>query len=135
MKKALYVTLYDFSQCFDSLWLSDCLLCLWRLGVKSETLHNIKKLNQTCNIIVKTPVGMSDEVCIESIVQQGSVSGGTLCSASTAEVTKEDLGNGCQIGLVTIRALTFVDDIAGTNTQLTDTYKSNDSIEWFSIKK
>ena len=135
MKKPLYVTLYDFSQCFDSLWLSDCLLCLWKLGVRSETLHNIKKLNQSCNFIVKTPFGTSEEASVESIVQQGSVSGGALCSASTAEVTQEDLGNGCQIGLLTIRALTFVDDIAGTNTKPTDTNKSHNNVVWFSKKK
>ena len=59
---------------------------------------------------------------LTSIVQQGSVSGGVLCSASTAEVTKEDLGRGCQIGLANIKAVTFVDDITTINTELEDTY-------------
>jgi exonuclease III len=135
LNKAMYTTLYDYSQCFDSIWLSDSLLCLWRLGVNSETLNNIKKLNQTCNFVVKTPMGLSPEASVTSIVQQGSVTGGALCSASTAEIVREDLGNGCQIGSMNIKALTFVDDIATTNSAVSDTYKSNGSIEWFSKKK
>ena len=98
VKKTLYIVLYDYTQCFDSLWLSDCLLSLWNLGVRSETLNNIKNLNKVCNIVVKTPVGMTGQAQVTSIVQQGSVSGGVLCSASTAEIIKEDLGRGCQVG-------------------------------------
>ena len=135
LNKALYIVLYDYKQCFDSLWLSDCLMSLWDIGVKSETLNNLKNLNQTCNMMIKTPIGITNEACVTSIVQQGSVSGGILCSASTGEVTKEDLGRGCQIGLTTIKALTFVDDIASTNTEVRDTYTSHNSIVWFSKRK
>jgi hypothetical protein len=53
LRRPLYIVLYDYKQCFDSLWLSDCLLSLWNLGVKSETLNNLKNLNDTCNITVK----------------------------------------------------------------------------------
>jgi hypothetical protein len=135
MKKPLYIVLYDYKQCFDSLWLSDCLLSLWNLGVKSETLNNLKNLNETCNIMVKTPMGMTEEAVVKSIVQQGSVSGGILCSASTGEVMKEDLGGGCQIGTANIKALAFVDDIANTNNEVPHTYTSHNNIVWFSKKK
>ena len=84
---------------------------------------------------VKTPVGQTEEAVVNSIVQQGSVSGGVLCSASTAEVTKENLGRGCQIGLANIKALTYIDDIASANTELEDTYTSHNNIVWFSKKK
>ncbi len=134
-KKPLYVTLYDYSQCFDSLWLSDCLLALWKLGVNTEALNNIKKLNEMCSFAVKTPVGITKDVKISNIVQQGSVSGGALCSASTGEVTKEDLGGGCQISDTNIKCLVFVDDIAATNNTIKDTYKTHSSVVWFSLKK
>ena len=135
IKKCLYIVLYDYKQCFDSLWLSDCLLSLWKLGVRSETLKNLRNLNETCNMVIKTPVGITEQAKVTSIVQQGSVSGGVLCSASTAEVTKENLGRGCQIGTATVKALTFVDDIASTNTEVPDTYQSHNNIVWFSKKK
>ena len=83
LNKPLYVTLYDFSQCFDSLWLDDCILALHKLGINNEVLSLIKLLNSECNITVKTPVGTTDEFRVDNIVQQGSVSGGILCSAST----------------------------------------------------
>ena len=108
----IYITLYDYSQCFDSLWLSDCLLSLLKVGVDEEVISTLHKLNKTCNITVKTPVGMTSEFTMHSIVQQGSVSGGALCVASTAEVTQEDLGQGCQIGALNIKALAFVDMLA-----------------------
>ena len=135
LKKPLYIVLYDYKQCFDSLWLADCLLSLWNLGVRSETLNNLKTLNETCNLVVKTPVGLTSEAKVSSIVQQGSVSGGVLCSASTAEVAKEDLGGGCQIGSTRITALAYVDDIASANTEVPDTYISHHNIVWFSKKK
>lgn len=135
INKPLFLVLYDYTQCFDSLWLSDCLLALRNIGVESETLNNLKNLNRTCNLKVKSPVGITNQGTVESIVQQGSVSGGVLCSASTAEVTKEDLGKGCQIGLANIKAVTFVDDITSTNTDTQSTYTSHQSIVWFSKKK
>ena len=135
LNKPLYITVYDFAQCFDSLWLDDCLLSLHKLGVQSEVLNIIKNLNETCNIVVKTPVGLTDEFEIKSIVQQGSVSGGTLCTASTGEVGNEIRKGGCQIGTSNIRSLTFVDDIAAVNTVLQDTYDSHEEVAWFSKKK
>ena len=92
-------------------------------------------MNKTCKITVKTPIGLTKEATVSSIVQQGSVCGGILCSASTAEVINENLGNGCQIGLSNIKALAFVDDIATTNTEIPDVYTSHNSIVWFSHKK
>ena len=60
---------------------------------------------------------MTKEFQAKNIVQQGSVTGGALCTVSTGEITKENLGNGTQIGKSNIKALTFVDDIAGANVE------------------
>ena len=92
-------------------------------------------MNETCNIVVKTPVGKTDEFQVKSIVQQGSVTGGMLCTASTAEITKQELGRGTQIGKSNIKALTFVDDIIGSNTTVPCTYKSHEMVVWFSLLK
>ena len=98
-------------------------------------MNNIKNLNEVCNIVVKTPVGKTEEATVTSIVQQGSVSGGVLCTASTAEITQEKLGGGCQIGEANMKALTFVDDIATPINEYQDLYTSNNSVAWFSSKK
>ena len=135
LNQPVYITLYDYAQCFDSLWLSDSLLSLLKAGVSKEVVNNLRELNDTCRIIVKTPVGMTEEFEMKTIVQQGSVSGGALCVASTAEIADEDLGTGCQIGSATIKVLTYVDDIATITRILGQTYISHRSVKWFSDKK
>ena len=82
------------------------------MGVKKEVVKIIKNLNDSANIIVKTPFGTTEEFVIDSVVQQGSVSGGLLCVASLAEIINENVGIGFQIGQAIIKALAFVDDIA-----------------------
>ena len=135
LDRPLYVTFYDYSQCFDSLWLSDCLLSLLKLGVEKEVVSILRKLNEKCNIVIKTPLGMTDEFEMESIVQQGSVSGSALCVASTSEIAKEDLGVGCQIGAAILKALAYIDDIATLSRDHLNAYVAHKSVEWFSAKK
>ena len=72
---------------------------------------------------------------MESIVQQGSVSGGALCIASTGEISNENLGKGHQIGIAILRALAFVDDIASLCRDHMDAYQSHQCVVWFSSKK
>ena len=135
INQPLHITLYDYAQCFDSLWLSDSLLSLLKVGVSSEVVRNLKELNEKSNIVVKTPVGMTDEFEMASIVQQGSVSGGALCVVSTAEVSEEELGDGIQIGTASVKVLTYVDDIATITVHNGQTYVSHESVKWFSDKK
>ena len=135
LDQPLFITMYDYSQCFDSLWLSDCLLSLLKVGVEKEVVNILQKLNNTCNIVVKTPAGITEEFEMKSIVQQGSVSGGALCVSSTAELLKEDLGMGYHIGASIIKALAFVDDIATLSKDHVNAYISHRCVEWFSAKK
>ena len=135
LNKPLYISLYDFSQCFDSLWLDDCILSLRKLGIQNEVLSILKAMNSECNIKVKTPAGTTDQFSVKNIVQQGSVAGGVLCSASTGEVNSSILTGGAQIGSFNIRCLTFVDDIATMNHTVEDTYQAHEKVVWFSQLK
>jgi hypothetical protein len=85
VNKPVYLTMYDYRQCFDSLWLQDSLLSLWNLGVKNEMLSLIWKLNEEASIVVKTPHGPTDPFTVYAFVKQGSVLGSNLCSSSTGE--------------------------------------------------
>jgi hypothetical protein len=85
---------------------------------------------------VKTPVGLTEEFTVHNyIVQQGSVCGGILCSASTGEIPAEIDSGGTQIGSSILKVLIYVDDIATINTSVQDVYKSHDRVIWFSKKK
>ena len=135
MNGPVNVVLYDYAQCFDSLWLEDCLLSLWKLGVQSEVLNLIRELNKQANIIVKAPLGKTEEFTVTNIVQQGSVCGGVLCSAATAEVGADINTGGTQIGTATVKALVYVDDIASINIHVGDVYNSHEKVKHFSKKK
>jgi len=54
LNSKLFLTFYNFSTCFDSLWLEDATLSL---GVKNELFALIFKMNEMANISVKTPHG------------------------------------------------------------------------------
>ena len=60
MNICIFLTLYDFTQCFDSMWLEDSIISLKNIGIETERIALIKKLNETSNIIVKTPLGNTE---------------------------------------------------------------------------
>ena len=103
-----------------------------KLGVQNEILNLIRELNKESNIIVKTPAGKTEEFTVTNIVQQGSVCGGVLCSASTAEVVTDINTGGTQIGTATLKALVYVDDIATININVDDVYSSHEKVKPFS---
>ena len=52
--------LLDFKQCFDSLWIEECMNDLWEAGIKDEKLGLIYQRNESTNVAVKTPFGLSE---------------------------------------------------------------------------
>ena len=85
----LFLTLYDFKQCFDNLWLDDSILSMWKLGLETDMLPLIYKLNEESQITVKTPLGNTDSFTIPRVCKQGTVLIPPLCSASVAECCEE----------------------------------------------
>ena len=110
VKKPVYLLAYDFTQCFDSLWLEDCLLSLWDLGVSNQLIGMMFKMNQYANVTVNTPHGPTEKFGVERIVKQGTVLGPDLCSCSTAEMACENVG-GVGVGTFNVGALLYVDDM------------------------
>ena len=60
----------DYSQCFDSLILEDCLNDLFDVGVTNDNLSLIYQMNKNNTVKVKTPFGMTEPVNIQNIVMQ-----------------------------------------------------------------
>ena len=135
VNKPVYLTLYDYSQCFDSLWLQDSLLSLWKVGVRSEMLSLIWKLNEEAKILINTPNGNTEPFMIKTIVKQGSVLGSNLCSTSTAEFCNERITGGVNIGSLNLSSSLFVDDSTTIDGNADDKEQSHEEIEWFSKRK
>ena len=84
-EKCVDIQIYDVKQCFDALWLEDCMLDMHFATPQSQ--HNdrlalIYKANQENKVAIKTPVGMTDRVNLPTIVMQGGTFGPMQCSNS-----------------------------------------------------
>ena len=135
MNVPLYITVYDFAQCFDALWLEDCIVSLWKLGVQDETLSTLYQMNKKATIQVKTPIGMTDKFTRETIVKQGTVAGPPMCSTSTAEFVAMNKVRGFPIGGTSISSMILVDDVLNANSCPGDVITSHDNMENFSMLK
>ena len=115
-KKNVDLNLYDIAKCFDAQWYEETMNDLWDVGVRDDKFSLISEMNSTCNIAVKTPVGMTSRFQLERIEMQGTVMG-----PIKASVQLDTLGRDCyarQEGLyiynecVSVPPLMMIDDVA-----------------------
>ena len=135
LNSSVTLTFYDYKTCFDSLWLEDSMLTLWKLGVRSSLFALIYRMNENCNIRINTPFGMSKSISCPRIVKQGTVLGPDLCSTSTAEVVDNKVVSGGHVGQVKVKAVVYVDDTTDVNVEINNTVTSHNDIYFFSKKK
>ena len=72
--------LMDLSKCFDIMWNKETMNDLYDLGVKDDRFVLISKMNENCKVIVKTPVGNTDEFELNDIEMQGTVAAPLKCA-------------------------------------------------------
>ena len=105
----------DYKQCFDGMWLEDCLNDLYDAGVQNPNLALIYEANSKNQVAVRTPSGITKRVVIEDIVMQGEVMAPLECSVSVDTFGKE-----CQEeekylyyykDMVGVPSLSMVDDL------------------------
>ena len=135
LDKELYITSYDFETCFDSLWLEDCLLGLWDLGVNGHIIQLLRELNRTAKITVKTPFGNAPAFESQDIVKQGTVWGPKLCCASTGQICDNDDVGGASIGSITIHSTLYVDDCNRYTCDTNDMVAAHEKFLIFSLIK
>ena len=135
INKPLYLTLYDFRQCFDKVWLEDSLVSLWKIGIDDDMLKLISALNMGSEGTVKTAGGESKSFHLGPNAKQGTVLGPILSSTSIAECCDEQREGGATIGTVSVRSLAYVDDLLGLNDSIRDVHRSHNVVTLFSKKK
>ena len=133
LKRTVYITFYDYKQAFDSLWLQDCVLSLWNLGIRDSYLPLIYKLNEKAVVTVNTPYGKTTSFEAEQVVKQGAVLASSICSVSTGEICDQD--DGAPAGILILPSLAFVDDLAKANVHTSDVRSSHARIVAFSDLK
>ena len=117
-EKCIDIQIYDVEQCFDALWLEDCMLDLHSATPKSQ--HNdrlamIYQANVENKVAVKTPVGLTSRVNLPTIVMQGGTFGPMQCSNSIDTIGKKCIERREHLftykKLVKITPLAMVDDL------------------------
>ena len=92
-KNPIDLQVLDFQQCFDALWLEECLNDLFEGGLQDNMLSLLYESGKNVNIAIKTPTGMSERKIIDKVVMQGDVFGSLMCSKTVDTVGKECLEN------------------------------------------
>ena len=88
-KKAVDIVILDYKQCFDGMWLQDCLNDLYDSGVRNRNLAMIYEANRKNQVSVKTPEDTTKRVTIDNLVMQGEVMAPLECSVSVDTFGKE----------------------------------------------
>ena len=114
-KKPIDIQIYDYKQCFDGLWLEECLNDMYTGGLQDDKLNLLHEANSLVNIAVRTPVGKTSSGDINNVVIQGDVFGPMLCSKQVDQFGKECLEQEKYTylykGEVEIPPLSMVDDV------------------------
>ena len=113
--KSIDVLLYDYRQCFDSLWLEECINDLFDAGIQDDKLALIYEANKVNKVAVKTPFGLTERETVNKIVLQGEVLGPLQCSVLVDTIGKECLTEDKLLYNykgVKVPALAMVDDLA-----------------------
>ena len=114
-KTPIDVEIFDYKQCFDSLWLQESLNDLYDSGVKDDKLALLFNINTHVKVAVKTPVGMTSRGSIHNVITQGDVFGPIICSNQVDTIGRECLEGGKYTytykGKVEIPPLGMVDDL------------------------
>ena len=90
-KKSVDIQILDYRQCFDSMWMEECVNDMYDYGVRNPNLAMIYEANKVNNVAVMTPNGLTERTKIEKIVMQGEVFGPLECS-----ITVDTIGKECQ---------------------------------------
>merc|ERR1712240_769704 len=109
------INLYDIAKCFDSMWFEETMNDLWDAGVQNDKFAVIAKLNEKCNIAVKTPVGITERFEVEKIEMQGTKFSNIKCSIQMDTLGKECYSSGEGLFLyknaINVLPLGMIDDI------------------------
>ena len=88
LRRNTYLFFGDARECFDQLWLKDCLLQLQVGGVQEYDINLLYILNEQAQIKVKIPLGESNKFSIKEAVKQGTISGPMLCGVEMDTVSQ-----------------------------------------------
>ena len=134
-KEAVDIAIYDIEKCFDALWVEECINDIYETGVKNDKLNLLFLMNQSAQIAIKTPYGMTKRRNIRNIIMQGTVWGSMFCTATMDKLGKKKYENAEMLykykDSVGVPVLEMVDDIADIQKCGTNAVKANAIVNTF----
>ena len=73
------VQVFDVQQCFDAMWLEECIKTLYEAGLQNDKLNILYMTNASAEVAIKTSAGITDRSTIMKIVMQGTVWANMFC--------------------------------------------------------
>ena len=64
-QKSIDIQILDYRQCFDSMWMEECINDMYDYGVKSTNLALIYEANKVNNVAIMTPNGLIERKSIK----------------------------------------------------------------------
>ena len=114
-KTPVDIQIFDYKQCFDTLWLEECLNNIYDSGVQDDQLALLYSINSHVNVAIKTPIGRTTRKSIFNVITQGDVFSPILCGNLVDTIGKECLKEGKYMyryrGEVDIPPLSMIDDL------------------------
>ena len=114
-KEAHDIQVYDNEQCFDSLWLQECINALYEAEFTNDKLSLLFLLNSHAQVAIKNSSGITERRSMFNIVMQGTVWGTMFCVAIMNKLIKLVHENPDLLffykGKVAVPPLEMVDDV------------------------
>ena len=132
MGRNYFVEFCDLKKAFDKMILKNVMDDLWRSNVRGRIWRNVFNINQSTDIIIKTPYGESQKINVQQILKQESVLASSLAALHTDSSNayiKNDVG--IWYGNLNIHNLLFQDDIACIEMSAENLNKTNKALEVF----
>ena len=118
-KKDIDLQFYDIQKCFDAMWTQETMNDVYDAGIKDDRFYLISKMNEKCQVKVKTPVGDTDRFQLNDIEMQGTVPAPLKCSVQMDTIGRYSYTYNTGLyhyrDACCIPALGMIDDISGVS--------------------
>ena len=81
-QEAIDICAYDAGKCFDALWTYECINDLFEAWLQNDRLNLLFIMNQSAQVAMKTPHGITERVSILNIIMQGTKWGSLFCTTT-----------------------------------------------------
>ena len=88
-KENIDITILDYRQCFDGMWLEETINDLFEAGLANDNLNLIYKLNEKNKVAIVTPHGLTERVEMRKLVMQGENLAPLECSVQVDTYGRE----------------------------------------------